>query len=72
MNWDQLKEELAKIHLSLSDHQLEQFQQYLSLLKEWNEKMNLTAIIDDEEIIEKHFYDSLKSAEVFPMTINLF
>lgn len=65
MNWDQLKEELAKIHLSLSDHQLEQFQQYLSLLKEWNEKMNLTAIIDDEEIIEKHFYDSLKSAEVF-------
>lgn len=38
MNWDQLKEELAKIHLSLSDHQLEQFQQYLSLLKEWNEK----------------------------------
>lgn len=33
---------------------------YKDLLKEWNEKINLTAIVDDENIIKKHFIDSLK------------
>ncbi len=32
---------------------------FMKLLKEWNEKFNLTAICDDEEIYEKHFIDSL-------------
>lgn len=35
------------------------FDQYRHLLKEWNEKMNLTAILDDEGIESKHFMDSL-------------
>lgn len=65
MNWSQFKEELAKIHLFITDEQMSQFQKYCALLKEWNEKINLTAITDEEEIIEKHFYDSLRSAEVF-------
>lgn len=65
MNWSQFKEELAKIHLFITDEQMNQFQKYCALLKEWNEKINLTAITDEEEIIEKHFYDSLRSAEVF-------
>jgi len=39
--------------------QLEQFFDYMNLLIEWNEKMNLTAITDPEEIILKHFIDSI-------------
>lgn len=34
---------------------------YKDMIKEWNEKVNLTAITEDEEIIKKHFIDSIKS-----------
>jgi len=44
---------------ALTDFQLDQFLIYLSELKEWNQRINLTAITEDEEIIEKHFIDSL-------------
>lgn len=43
----------------LSDQTILQLQKYASLLKEWNEKMNLTAITDEEQVVEKHFYDCL-------------
>ncbi|WP_244834152.1 16S rRNA (guanine(527)-N(7))-methyltransferase RsmG [Clostridium sp. BJN0001] len=39
----------------------DKFMKYKELLKEWNEKVNLTAIIDDEGIIKKHFIDSIKA-----------
>ena len=45
--------------LSLSEKQLEQFQQYYDLLVEWNEKMNLTAITDPREVAHKHMIDSI-------------
>ncbi len=45
--------------LPIIDSKLEQFEAYAKLLKEWNEKMNLTAITDDEGIAVKHFIDSL-------------
>lgn len=45
--------------LNLNEDQIQQFLQYATLLKEWNEKMNLTAITELEEIMDKHFYDSL-------------
>jgi len=47
------------LDISLSDHQINQFLNYLEDLKEWNRRINLTAIIADKEIIEKHFLDSL-------------
>lgn len=37
-----------------------QFMRYKELIKEWNEKVNLTAIKEDEEIVKKHFIDSMK------------
>jgi 16S rRNA (guanine527-N7)-methyltransferase len=56
------KEEFVQIlkdkGFDLSEKQIVQFEQYLHLLQEWNEKMNLTAITKEEEIWEKHFYDS--------------
>jgi 16S rRNA (guanine527-N7)-methyltransferase len=45
--------------IKLSDYQVEQFMNYMRLLKEWNEKINLTAITDEAEIIKKHFIDSI-------------
>ncbi|AKU80307.1 16S rRNA (guanine(527)-N(7))-methyltransferase RsmG [Spiroplasma turonicum] len=41
------------------DIAFEKLKKYKDLLKTWNSKFNLTAITDDEEIIKKHFYDSL-------------
>lgn len=47
------------INIELTNEQIDKFFNYKNLLQEWNEKMNLTAIVDDEEIILKHFIDSL-------------
>lgn len=54
-----LKEEAARRDIVLSNKQLEQFLLYAGLLKEWNEKINLTAITQPEEVAIKHFLDSL-------------
>jgi len=45
--------------VELNEKTVERFKKYAALLKEWNEKMNLTAITDEPEIVEKHFYDCL-------------
>lgn len=54
-----LKELSRKINIDLEDEEIRKFILYKDLLKEWNEKLNLTAIVDDKEIIIKHFIDSL-------------
>lgn len=52
--------ELAnKININLTENQIEKFHKYMKLLLKWNEKINLTAITDEDEIILKHFVDSL-------------
>lgn len=48
-----------QIDIEFDDKQLNQFYKYMLLLIEWNEKINLTAITEPEEIILKHFIDSL-------------
>ena len=52
-------EELNSHGIRLEQRQIEQFREYAAFLKEYNEKINLTAITEIEEIYEKHFYDSL-------------
>ncbi len=49
----------SDLGIILNDIQLDQFMQYKKLLLEWNEKMNLTAITEDREVITKHFLDCL-------------
>lgn len=51
-------EDLQK-YANLSKEQLEKFKVYYKSLIEWNEKINLTAITDESEVITKHFADSL-------------
>ncbi|MCP3032224.1 16S rRNA (guanine(527)-N(7))-methyltransferase RsmG [Halobacillus sp. A1] len=53
---------LQKQGIELDEHQQKQFEQYFEILVEWNEKMNLTAITDQEGVYLKHFYDSLTAA----------
>jgi 16S rRNA (guanine527-N7)-methyltransferase len=48
--------------VSLSDEKIEKFMKFKDILKEWNEKINLTAIEDDKDIILKHYIDSLSIA----------
>ncbi len=50
---------LKEINIELKKEQTEKFYKYMNLLLEWNEKINLTAITEPEEVILKHFVDSL-------------
>ncbi len=54
-----MQEKLKKLEIHFSMEQTEQFFEYMKLLIDWNEKINLTAITEPEEIITKHFIDSL-------------
>ena len=56
---EKLKQRAKKIEVELNDNQLELFFRYKNLILEWNEKINLTAIKEDEDFINKHFIDSL-------------
>lgn len=51
----------SELGLELDSTQLSQLQAYAALLKEWNQKINLTAITDDKGIAVKHFLDSLSA-----------
>ncbi len=55
----ELNKQAKKINIELTNKQMEQFYLYMNLLLEWNEKINLTAIIEPRDIIKKHFIDSL-------------
>lgn len=57
-----LLENAKEIEIELNEEQIDKFYKYMNLLLEWNQKMNLTAITDPEEIILKHFIDSLTIA----------
>jgi 16S rRNA (guanine527-N7)-methyltransferase len=64
-----LKGGAESLDCPLNDLQLNQFLTYLEELKVWNRAVNLTAIVGDEEIVEKHFLDSiagLKAIEEHP------
>ncbi|MDR0300207.1 MAG: 16S rRNA (guanine(527)-N(7))-methyltransferase RsmG [Streptococcaceae bacterium] len=56
------QEELTK-EFNFTELQVQQFETYFTLLVEWNEKINLTAINEKEEVYLKHFYDSLALAK---------
>lgn len=59
MDFAELKEKCTNIGIVLDDQQIHALERYMELLIEWNEKINLTAITEPAEIIEKHFYDCI-------------
>ena len=56
---DQFISDLKEWNIELSEDQLIKFEKYKDLLLEWNEKINLTAITDADDIYKKHFLDSV-------------
>lgn len=59
MNIDEFKSEVEKLGIIVTEEEINKLERYYELLKEWNEKINLTAIIDKNQVFLKHFYDSL-------------
>ena len=58
-NTMQFEKDLTALNINLTDRQIMQFMQYYELLVEWNSFMNLTGITEFEEVMKKHFIDSL-------------
>ncbi len=58
------KEYLKNLNIELTDKQLDQFQQFYELLIEKNKVMNLTGITEYDEVVEKHFIDSIAIASI--------
>ncbi|MGI6623287.1 MAG: 16S rRNA (guanine(527)-N(7))-methyltransferase RsmG [Clostridiaceae bacterium] len=61
-----LTEEAASFDIQISNKQADKFSLYADLLVQWNEKINLTAITDEEGIVIKHFLDSLSIIPYIP------
>lgn len=54
-----LKDKAKSLEIYVSEIQVDKFYNYMNLLLEWNKKMNLTTITEPEEVILKHFIDSI-------------
>lgn len=55
----QMEEGFQSIGVSATEKQIKQFYQYFEMLVEWNKVMNLTAITEQEDVVTKHFVDSI-------------
>lgn len=59
MNKTLLKNKLNALSIEITDEQLEKFDKFTELMLYWNERISLTSITEEEEIIDKHYVDSL-------------
>ena len=70
-NFDKFVEEANKISIQFTDKQLEQFRTYYEMLVEKNKVMNLTGITEWDEVLEKHFLDSIALIRAIDLNQNL-
>ena len=73
MEYENFRKEYIKYNklFAIHENEIEKFYQYIKLLLEWNEKINLTAITDESEIIRKHFIDSLTISKLIKEDTNV-
>lgn len=71
MKPEQFVQALEEKGITLNESQQQAFHLYFQELVEWNEKINLTAITEEEEVYEKHFYDCITAAFHTDMTQEL-
>lgn len=64
-SFDNLIKDFGEYNLSLTEKQLEQLDKYYKLLVDWNNKINLTAITDFDEVCKLHFVDSISSSQFY-------
>lgn len=65
-NYHSFIQDVKEFHLEITEKQIEQFLLYYELLTEWNSFMNLTAITEFDEVIKKHFVDSISLVRALP------
>lgn len=56
-----MKKASDDVNMEFNEEKYNKFIKYMRLVQEWNEKINLTAIIEDEEFVKKHFIDCIKA-----------
>lgn len=73
INYDitQFNKDLADLNIRLTEKQVEQFLVYYEMLTEWNKVVNLTSITDYEDVMKKHFIDSVSLVKACDLTGNL-
>jgi 16S rRNA (guanine527-N7)-methyltransferase len=59
MNIEDFKKAIEELGISYTDKQLENLEIYYEMLIDWNEKINLTTIIEKQDVYLKHYYDSM-------------
>lgn len=64
MNKEEFIKELKKLGVELSTIQQQQLEEYYNLLIDWNNRINLTRIVEKEDVYLKHFYDSITLCKV--------
>ena len=67
MNKNEFIQELKIINIDLTEEQLNKLEIFYELLVEWNNKINLTRIIEKKDVYLKHFYDSLTIRKVIDL-----
>lgn len=68
MNKDDFIKEVEKLGIKITENKLNQLEKYYEMLIEYNKVMNLTGIIEKEEVYLKHFYDSLTISKIIDLT----
>lgn len=63
-----LQRELEGLHISVTERMLHQFDRFYEILVEWNKVMNLTGITEYEEVVQKHFVDSLSIGNIIDLS----
>ncbi len=63
----QFEKDLHALGITLNDRQINQFLEYYELLVEWNQKINLTAITEYQEVLKKHFVDSVSLVKAYDL-----
>ena len=72
MNKEEFIDSLKELNINPTDNQLKQLDLYYNLLVEWNNKINITTIIEKEDVYLKHFYDSLTIVKAVDLNNLLF
>src|SRR5574344_1564584 len=67
MKIEEFLNSIEQLNINLNNNQINQLNEFYKLLKEWNQKINLTRIIEEDEVYLKHFYDSLTLNKVIDL-----
>ena len=68
MNKEEFIKAVKQLNIDLTEEKLEKLNKFYNLLIEWNKKINLTRIEEEEEVYLKHFYDSLTIAKAVDLS----